>query len=103
MPLTDIRLDCHLALHAKLGTPVGIHGAPVSLVLVLTVSTSRSRLPRLVKGLKVKDIGTPVEHAADAFAPEGSSIFSRGSGCPIVGAACSGPTGLAGPDFNAVD
>ena len=87
---------------ARLSSAVPSHGAPGRLNLGLAIVANRSRLPRLVKGLKVEDVGAPREGGADTLLEEGGSIARGRSGGAVGGAAIGRPAGLAGPELDGV-
>lgn len=68
----------------ELDLAVRIEQSPVSLVLHLPIVTLTHRLPRLVKGLKVEDIHTPVQHAADTLLPVSLSVAGASLGITVV-------------------
>lgn len=69
----------------ELGLTVRSESTPVRFVLHLTVVALGLGLPGLVEGLKVEDIDTPCEHAANGRLVVISSIHSAGDGRSVVG------------------
>ena len=79
--------DHHLASEIELGLALGGVGTPVSLVGFLSVVTDAVWLERLVEGLEVECINTPVEKGAVAVLVESASVIGTGLGCVVVGSA----------------
>lgn len=72
------------ARDVKLELAVRSEQTPVSLVHHLAVVTLAQGLPRLVESLKVEDIHTPGEHAADTLLPVLLGVLSAGLGSTVV-------------------
>lgn len=53
----------------------------------------------LIKGLKVEQVDTPVQHAADSALPVGDCVVRGRDGGAVVGATVGGPAGLTVPEF----
>ena len=70
------------------------------LILGLTVITHGSRLPGLIKGLKVEDVDAPSQHAAHALGIVLGSPGGARLGHPIRRPAIRRPPGLTVPDLD---
>ena len=89
-----------LAGEVELGNAVRSHCTPNSLDLSLSIGTDRVWLPWLIKGLKVEDIGAPVQSSADTRVPKGLGVGGRGNGSTVVGATVGRPASLTSPELN---
>ena len=83
IPKLDLR--CSLwASDVKLSLAIGGAQTPVLLIHGLAIVTDAVGLPGLIKGLKVEEIDTPGEHAADTRLPERLRILGASLGGLIV-------------------
>jgi hypothetical protein len=89
----------NLAGQIPLRLHIGRESTPVPLIRRRAILPNAVWLVWLIKGLKVEQVDTPVEHATDAALPVGDGVVRAGNGGAVAGAAISGPAGLAVPEF----